>query len=65
MMITSLRVFDFQQMSRDAGLLRALMAHAIHQTLHDAMKALRHSGPRSHILCIYRVSCCWGPNACR
>lgn len=48
--LTSLGVLDVQEVGSNAGLCGALPAHAVHQLLHDAVKALRHCGAIPHIL---------------
>ena len=49
-MCTGLGMFDVQEVSSNAGLCRALLAHAIHQVLHEAVEFLCHSGSIAHIL---------------
>ena len=49
-MRTSLGMFDVQEVSSNAGLCRALLAHALHQVLHEAMEFFCHSGSIAHIL---------------
>ena len=50
MLRTSFRVFDAEQMRGDAGLCRLLLAHAVHQALHDAMEAPRDGNALLYIL---------------
>ena len=55
---TSLGVLDVQEVGSNAGFLRALLAHAVHKALHDAVEALCHRRACPYILHILLcVSC--------
>ena len=50
MLLTSFRVFNAQQVRGNAGLCRLLLAHTVHQALHDAVEALGDGDALPYIL---------------
>ena len=58
---TRLGVLDIQEVGGDAGLWGALLVHAIHQALHDAVKALCDGLALTHILCTHSRASLYHP----